>query len=80
MPQSAATPPTTWTQDAAYRYCERMARIHYENFTVGSLLLPREKRRHVYAIYGYCRSVDDLGDEATSTLTPTLSQRERGRG
>jgi squalene synthase HpnC len=77
MPQPAATQPATWTQDAAYRYCEGMARTHYENFTVGSLLLPREQRRHVYAMYGYCRSVDDLGDEATPTRAPTLSPREK---
>jgi squalene synthase HpnC len=64
MSQPAATTTGQWTTEAAYRYCERMARTHYENFTVGSQLLPREKRRHVYAIYGYCRSVDDLGDEA----------------
>jgi squalene synthase HpnC len=38
-------------------------------------LLPREQRRHVYAIYGYCRSVDDLGDEATPALTPGCSPK-----
>ena len=53
-----------WTQEEAYAYCGRLARTHYENFTVGSLLLPRAKRRHVHAVYAYCRSVDDLGDEA----------------
>lgn len=52
-----------WTPEEAYRYCGELSRSHYENFTVGSLLLPREKRRHVYAIYAYCRWVDDLGDE-----------------
>jgi len=51
--------------EEAHRYCARLARSHYENFTVGSLLLPRDKRRHVYAIYGFCRFVDDLGDEAS---------------
>ena len=56
--------PVSWSREAAYGSCERMARGHYENFTVGSRLLPKEKRRHVYAIYGYCRTVDDLGDEA----------------
>jgi squalene synthase HpnC len=69
MSQPAATTTGQWTTEAAYRYCERMARTHYENFTVGSLLLPREKRRHVYAIYGYCRSVDDLGDEAAPAIS-----------
>ena len=47
----------------AYERCERLARTHYENFTVGSRLLPGGKRRHFYAIYAFCRFVDDLGDE-----------------
>lgn len=51
------------TIEQAFEYCRRLARDHYENFTVGSWLLPRTKRRHVYAIYAYCRFVDDLGDE-----------------
>ena len=55
-----------WTLEAADRYCERLARTHYENFTVGSWLLPKSQRRQVYAIYGYCRTVDDLGDEDTA--------------
>lgn len=49
---------------AAYAYCRRLARRHYENFTVGSLLLPRAMLPHIYALYAYCRTVDDLGDEA----------------
>jgi squalene synthase HpnC len=88
MPQPAVTISGQWTPEAAYRYCERMARTHYENFTVGSLLLPREKRRHVYAIYGYCRSVDDLGDEAApdsdggneTGTSPPWSRRESEGG
>ena len=56
-----------WTLEAADRYCERLTRTHYENFTVGSWLLPKSQRRQVYAIYGYCRTVDDLGDEDTAT-------------
>lgn len=46
------------------RYCRRLARRHYENFTVGSYLLPRGLRQHVYNIYAYCRWADDLADEA----------------
>jgi squalene synthase HpnC len=48
----------------AFAYCQRVALSHYENFTVGSWLLPRALRRHVYAVYAFCRHVDDLGDEA----------------
>jgi phytoene/squalene synthetase len=76
MTPTAAAPDTTWTRDAAFRYCERLARTHYENFTVGSWLLPRAKRRHVYTIYGYCRTVDDLGDEA---VPPTLPAPAGGK-
>ena len=49
--------------DEAYERCARLARSHYENFTVASFLLPRDKRSHFYAIYAFCRFVDDLGDE-----------------
>jgi squalene synthase HpnC len=48
----------------AFAYCQRVAVNHYENFTVASWLLPRALRRHVYAVYAFCRHVDDLGDEA----------------
>ena len=49
---------------SAYSYCERVARQHYENFPVASLLLPREQRRHVAAIYAFARQADDFADEA----------------
>ena len=48
---------------APEKLCEKLARTHYENFTVGSILLPRAMRRHVYKIYAYCRVCDDLADE-----------------
>ena len=49
--------------DAAYAHCLRLAHRHYENFTVLSWLTPRRLRRHRAALYAYCRTVDDLGDE-----------------
>jgi squalene synthase HpnC len=45
-------------------YCSRLARGHYENFAVASLLLPRRLLRHFHAVYAYCRWADDLADEA----------------
>jgi squalene synthase HpnC len=47
----------------ARRYCAGLARSHYENFTVASLLLPRKLLPHFHAVYAYCRWADDLGDE-----------------
>ena len=51
--------------DEAYARCEGLAKTHYENFTVGSWFLPRDRRKHLYAIYAFCRFVDNLGDEFT---------------
>ncbi len=65
-----ATAPRPGNREAAHRYCERLARTHYENFTVGSWLLPKAKLRHVYALYAFCRTVDDLGDEAVPAALP----------
>jgi squalene synthase HpnC len=48
----------------AQTYCSRLARSHYENFTVASLLLPRRLLRHFHTVYAYCRWADDLADEA----------------
>lgn len=47
----------------AERYCERLARSHYENFTVVSWFLPKARRQHFYNVYAYCRWADDLADE-----------------
>jgi squalene synthase HpnC len=47
----------------ALRYCETLARRHYENFTVVSAFLPRRLRPHMFSVYAYCRWADDLGDE-----------------
>ena len=53
-----------WSVEQSYEYCRKLAKSHYENFTVASWFLPGEKRPHVYAIYAFCRFVDDLGDES----------------
>ncbi len=60
-PQRAYAPPS---RADAQVYCSRLARTHYENFTVASALLPRHLLRHFHAVYAYCRWADDLADEA----------------
>jgi squalene synthase HpnC len=55
--------PTPADVAEAYAYCERMAREHYENFPVGSLLVPKPLRKHVYSIYAFARTADDFADE-----------------
>jgi squalene synthase HpnC len=60
-PQGGYQPPTL---AEARAYCGRLARTHYENFSVASLLLPRRLLPHFHAVYAYCRWADDLADEA----------------
>jgi squalene synthase HpnC len=64
METLATTPPQSYTLDEAFAYCRRMAQEHYENFPVGSLLIPRAMRPHVHAIYAFARTADDYADEA----------------
>lgn len=52
-----------WPVDSAYDYCERLARSHYENFPVGSVLVPASLRKHFYSIYAFARTADDFADE-----------------
>ena len=40
-----------------------LAQRHYENFPVGSWLLPKAARRHLHRIYAFARTADDLADE-----------------
>ena len=47
----------------AQAYCKQLTLTHYENFTVGSWLLPKELRQPFCAVYAYCRWADDLADE-----------------
>ncbi len=49
--------------ERAYAECRALTRRHYENFPIASVLLPRHVRRHMYALYGFARGVDDIGDE-----------------
>ena len=40
---------------------------HYENFPVGSIVLPRRLRRPIHAVYAFARYADDLADEGDAT-------------
>ncbi len=56
-------PPGPWSLPSAYRYCERLATTHYENFPVASRFMPAHLRGNVMAIYAFARTADDFADE-----------------
>jgi squalene synthase HpnC len=71
LPVAYAIPAYAPTLADAREYCARLARTHYENFSVASWFLPRRLRQHFFNVYAYCRISDDLGDEvgdATASL------------
>jgi squalene synthase HpnC len=63
LPKEYAIPESTPSLQESRAYCERLARSHYENFSVATWFLPAKLKPHFFSIYAYCRISDDLGDE-----------------
>jgi squalene synthase HpnC len=63
LPPEYAIPERAPSLAEAQEYCRRLARSHYENFSVASWFLPERLRQHFFNVYAYCRISDDLGDE-----------------
>jgi phytoene synthase len=47
-------------------YCSQLTRKSRSNFYYSFLFLSREKRQAMYAVYAFCRSVDDVADGSAS--------------
>ena len=56
-----------WSLAESLDYTRRLARSHYENFQLVSLLLPRRLHQDFFNVYAFCRWADDLGDEMGDT-------------
>jgi 15-cis-phytoene synthase len=63
---SAAAEPRTLS--AAYERCRQLHARHGRTYYLATLLLPRWKRRHVHALYGFTRYADEIVDDLDSTL------------
>src|SRR5579864_497611 len=63
LPPEYAIPAEPPTLAEAQEYCRRLARTHYENFSVATRFLPERLRQDFFNVYAYCRISDDLGDE-----------------
>ena len=56
------------TLSAAYERCRQLHARHGRTYYLATLLLPRWKRRHVHALYGFTRYADEIVDDLASTL------------
>src|SRR5437868_1084439 len=59
--------------DQAYAEVQRITRERAKNFAYGIMVLPREKRRAIAAIYAFAREVDDVADG----VLPVAEKRAR---
>lgn len=50
----------------AYSACAAHTRAEAKNFYYAFIMLPPARRRAIYALYSFCRTVDDAADEAPS--------------
>lgn len=53
---------------------ENIAKIHYENFPVGSYLIPKRLREPIHLVYTYARVADDLADEGSMSVTERIDK------
>jgi phytoene synthase len=71
-----------WAGDAslrkAYKKAEKITAEHSKSFYFASGLLPEEKRSAVRALYAFCRTVDDIVDEASDARRDSQLDYWRG--
>jgi phytoene synthase len=56
-----------------YRRCAELTRRFGTTYYWGALLLPKSRRRHVYAIYALCRLADDIVDDPDAIAHSTAA-------
>lgn len=58
-------PPAPQLLTEAYNTCQHIIRQHSKSFFFSTQFLPREKRLAVRALYAFCRTSDDMVDQAS---------------
>jgi len=53
----------TLTLEASYERCRQLNKRHGTTYYWSTFVLPKIKRHHVHALYGFCRYADDIVDE-----------------
>lgn len=55
--------------EESYEYCRQITAKYSKTFYLGTLLMPKEKRKAIWAIYVWCRRTDELVDGPQAQLT-----------
>jgi phytoene synthase len=59
----------------SYSECKRLNAEHGKTYYLATLLLPKAKRPHVHALYGFARFADEIVDDLSSTLSPAEKRK-----
>ena len=60
-----------------YERCAEITRASSSNFYYAFMLLPLERRQALYAVYAFCRFVDDIADDDEVSDPAQLLERWR---
>jgi 15-cis-phytoene synthase len=55
--------PAVITLDESYARCRELNKAYGTTYYAATFVLPRVKRHHVHALYGFCRYADDIVDD-----------------
>lgn len=63
MRGAVGTPRTTVSLQESYERCRELNRAYGTTYYWAAQVLPKVKRHHVHALYGFCRYADDIVDD-----------------
>ncbi|MGH9267448.1 MAG: phytoene/squalene synthase family protein, partial [Acidimicrobiales bacterium] len=70
MSLTRAASPAAPTLEQSYERCRRLNRLNGTTYYWSTHLLPKVKRHHVHALYGFCRYADDIVDDMGDVGVP----------
>lgn len=78
LPKTKTTKNLVSTEEA-YEICRQITAEYAKTFYLGTLLMPKEKSKAIWAIYAWCRLTDELvdGAKARYTTDETLAEWEQ---
>lgn len=63
VPTTHLLPSWPVTMSESYELCRQFNKRHGTTYYWSTLVLPKHKRPHVFALYGFCRYADDIVDD-----------------
>ncbi len=62
---------------SAYEHCRNITRKYAKTFYLATRFLPHDKQRSIFAIYGLCRFLDNLVDEAEDLIADNSVKQQQ---